>query len=61
VAFKETANERISLRKDLAAVEEAAGLGAKIHEVNTDIFDEDANSVPLGYGGNIVNKTPWPH
>ena len=27
---------------------------------NTDIFDEDANSVPLGYGGNIVNKTPWP-
>ena len=32
VAFKETANERIFLRKDLAKVEEAAGLGAKIHE-----------------------------
>ncbi|NPV61584.1 MAG: acetate--CoA ligase [Methanotrichaceae archaeon] len=28
--------------------------------MNTDIFDEDANSVPLGYGGNIVQKTPWP-
>jgi acetyl-CoA synthetase len=27
---------------------------------NVDIFDEDANSVPLGYGGNIVQKTPWP-
>jgi len=27
---------------------------------NTDIFDEEANSVPLGYGGNIVQKTPWP-
>jgi acetyl-CoA synthetase len=27
---------------------------------NADIFDEEANSVPLGYGGNIVNKTPWP-
>jgi hypothetical protein len=32
VAFKETANERIFLMKDLAAVEEAAGLGAKIYE-----------------------------
>jgi hypothetical protein len=32
VAFKETANERIFLMKDLATVEEAAGLGAKIHE-----------------------------
>jgi len=30
VAFKETANERIFLMKDLAAVEEALGLGAKI-------------------------------
>ena len=30
VAFKETANERIFLMKDLAAVEEAVGLGAKI-------------------------------
>ncbi|MEI2763760.1 hypothetical protein [Methanothrix soehngenii] len=29
MAFKETANERIFLMKDLAAVEEAAGLGAK--------------------------------
>ena len=32
VAFKETANERLFLMKDLAAVEEAVGLGAKIHE-----------------------------
>jgi hypothetical protein len=32
VAFKETANERIFLMKDLAAVEEAVGLGAKVHE-----------------------------
>jgi len=30
VAFKEAANERIFLMKDLAAVEEALGLGAKI-------------------------------
>ena len=32
VAFKETANERIFLMKDQAAVEEAVGLGAKIVE-----------------------------
>jgi hypothetical protein len=32
VAFKETANERIFLMKDLAAVEEAVGLGAKLVE-----------------------------
>jgi hypothetical protein len=32
VAFKETANERIFLMKDLAAVEEAVSLGAKIYE-----------------------------
>ena len=32
VAFKETANERIFLTKDLAAVEEAVGLGAKVYE-----------------------------
>jgi hypothetical protein len=32
VAFKEIANERIFLMKDLAAVEEAVGLGAKIVE-----------------------------
>ena len=32
VAFKETVNERIFLMKDLAAVEEAVGLGAKIVE-----------------------------
>jgi len=32
VAFKEAANERLFLMKDLAAVEEAAGLGAKILE-----------------------------
>jgi len=32
VAFKETANERIFLMKDLAAVEEAVGLGARICE-----------------------------
>jgi hypothetical protein len=32
VAFKETVNERIFLMKDLAAVEEAAGLGAKVYE-----------------------------
>jgi hypothetical protein len=30
VSFKETANERIFLMKDLAAVEEAVSLGAKI-------------------------------
>ena len=32
VAFKETANERIFLMKDQAAVEEAMDLGAKIVE-----------------------------
>jgi hypothetical protein len=32
MAFKETANERIFLMKDLAAVKEAVGLSAKIHE-----------------------------
>jgi hypothetical protein len=32
VAFKETANERVFLMKDLAAVEEAVGLGAIIYE-----------------------------
>jgi len=32
VAFRETANERIFLMKDLAAVEQAVGLGAKINE-----------------------------
>jgi hypothetical protein len=32
VAFKETANERLFLMKDLAAVEEAVNLGAKINE-----------------------------
>jgi len=32
VAFKETVNERIFLMKDLAAVEEAVGLGAKNYE-----------------------------
>jgi hypothetical protein len=32
VAFKETANERLFLMKDLAAVEEAVGLDAKIVE-----------------------------
>jgi hypothetical protein len=32
VATKETANERIFLMKDLAAVEEAVGLGAKNYE-----------------------------
>ena len=32
VAFKETATERLFLMKDLAAVEEAVGLGAKIYE-----------------------------
>jgi len=32
VAFKETANERIFLMKDLAAVEDAVSLGAKIYE-----------------------------
>ena len=32
VAFKEAANERLFLMKDLAAVEEAVGLGAKIVE-----------------------------
>lgn len=34
VAFKEAANERLFLMKDLAAVEEAVGLGAKVHEGN---------------------------
>ena len=32
VAFRETSSERIFLMKDLAAVEEAVGLGAKIVE-----------------------------
>jgi hypothetical protein len=32
VAFKETANERIFMMKDLAAVEEATSLGAKVYE-----------------------------
>ena len=32
VAFKEAANERIFLMKDLVAIEEAVGLGAKIVE-----------------------------
>jgi hypothetical protein len=32
VAFKEIANDRIFLMKDLAAVEEAVGLGAKVYE-----------------------------
>ena len=32
VAFKETANERIFLMKDLAAVEEAVSSGAKVYE-----------------------------
>jgi hypothetical protein len=32
VAYKETANERIFLMKDLAAVEEALSFGAKIYE-----------------------------
>ena len=35
VAFKETAIERIFLMKDLAAVEEAVGLGARIREAET--------------------------
>ncbi|MFZ2470548.1 MAG: hypothetical protein WAW52_01270 [Methanothrix sp.] len=35
VVFKEVANERIFLMKDLAAVEEAVGLGAKICEGET--------------------------
>lgn len=32
VAFKETANERLFVMKDLAAVEDAVSLGAKIYE-----------------------------
>jgi len=32
VAFRETANERLFLMKDMAAVEEAVGLGAKVYE-----------------------------
>ena len=32
VAFKETANDRLFVMKDLAAVEEAVSLGAKIYE-----------------------------
>jgi len=32
VAFRETANEKVFLMKDLAAVEETMGLGAKINE-----------------------------
>jgi len=35
VTFKETTNERIFLMKDLAAVEEAVGLGARIREAET--------------------------
>jgi hypothetical protein len=36
VAFKETANERIFLMKDLAAVEDAVGLGARMREGETE-------------------------
>jgi hypothetical protein len=36
VAFKETANERIFLMKDLAAVEEAVGLGARMRDGETE-------------------------
>jgi hypothetical protein len=32
MAFKKIANERLFLMKDLAAVEEAVGMGAKIYE-----------------------------
>jgi len=32
VAYKETANERIFLMKDLASVEEAVSFGAKVYE-----------------------------
>jgi hypothetical protein len=32
VAFQEAANERLFLMKDLAAVEVAVGLGAKVYE-----------------------------
>ena len=32
VAFKDAENERLFLMKDLAAVEEAVGLGAKVYE-----------------------------
>jgi hypothetical protein len=35
VARSETDNERIFLMKDLASVEEAVGLGAKIYELRT--------------------------
>jgi hypothetical protein len=39
VAFKENTNERIFLMKDLAAVEEAVGLGAKIvEEIKSQLF-----------------------
>jgi hypothetical protein len=38
VAFKETANKRLFLMKDLAAVEEAVGLGAKVYEGETCVF-----------------------
>ncbi len=38
VAFKETANERLFLMKDLAAVEEAVSLGARICEGETPSF-----------------------
>ena len=39
VTFKETANERLFLMKDLAAVEEAVGLGAKIvEEIKSPLF-----------------------
>jgi len=32
VAFRETANEKVFLMKDLAAVEETMGLGTNIYE-----------------------------
>jgi hypothetical protein len=35
VAFKETANDRLFVMKDLAVVEEAVSLGAKIYEGET--------------------------
>ncbi|MHC1631079.1 MAG: acetate--CoA ligase [Methanotrichaceae archaeon] len=28
--------------------------------MNTTVYDESGEEVPLGAGGNIVNKTPWP-
>jgi len=47
VAFKETANEWLFLMKDLAAVKEAVGLGAKKLRLKFSLEQVDLNSLSL--------------